>query len=153
MRLKFRAICFFIAVFFVPFISIDFVCAQTGSQDLVVIVNTNSPLPVEITQKELKDIYLGNKETVDGLKLLLADQKDKKIYEVFISDFIGMSTGSYKSHWIRRLFSFGAAVPKVVEGPAEMIKYISENQGAIGYLWKSDIKGNDRRVRAIKISQ
>jgi ABC-type phosphate transport system substrate-binding protein len=153
MYLKFKATCFFIAVFFAMFMSMDFACAQSESQDVVVIVKTNSPVPVEITQKELKDIYLGNKESVDGVKLLLADQKDKEIFEVFISQFIGMSTGSYKSHWVRRLFSFGAAVPKVVDGTAEMIKYVSENQGAIGYVWKSDIKGNERGVRAVKISR
>lgn len=154
MLLKFRAICFFIAVFFAMFMPMDFACAE----DVVVIVNYNllhekTLLPLEMTQKELKDIYLGNKESANGTKLLLADQRDKKIFEVFISHFIGMSASSYKSHWVKKLFSLGAAVPKVVDGPAEMIKYVSENQGAIGYVWKSDIKGNERGVRAVKISQ
>lgn len=156
MRLKFVAVCFFIAVFFAMFMSMDFTCAQTEGQNVVVIVNYNllhdkTLLPLEMTQKELKDIYLGNKESANGTKLLLADQRDKKIFEVFISQFIGMSASSYKSHWVKKLFSLGAAVPKVVDGPAEMIKYVSENQGAIGYVWKSDIKGNERGVRAVKI--
>ena len=157
MRHPYSTICFFIAVFFAIFPRMDFACAEMESQDVVVIVNynllnENSLLLLEMTQKELKDIYLGVKEKERGVTLLPADQKDKKIFGEFLSQFVGMSAASYKSHWVKKLFSLGAAVPKVVDGPIEMIKYVSENAGAIGYVWKSDIKGNERGIRAVKIS-
>src|SRR3989338_11655765 len=106
----YSTICFFIAIFFVMFMRMDFAYAEMESQNVVVIVNYNllhekTLLPLEMTQKELKDIYLGNKESANGTKILLTDQKDKKILEVFISQFIGMSVSSYKSHWVKKLFS------------------------------------------------
>ena len=135
----------------------DFACAEMESQNVVVIVNynllhENSLLPLEMTQKELKDIYLGVKDSEKGVKLLPADQKDKKIFGEFLSQFIGMSATSYKSHWVKKLFALGVPVPKVIDGPIEVIKYVSENAGAIGYVWKSDIKGNEKGIRAVKIS-
>ena len=158
MRLKFGSICFsFLVLFFAMFMRMDFACAEAGSNDVAVIVNynllnENTLLPLEMTQKELKNIYLGVKEKEGGVMLLPADQKDKKIFGEFLSQFIGMSTTSYKSHWVKKLFALGIAVPKVMDGPIEMIKYVSENQGAIGYVYKSDLKGNERGIRAVKIS-
>ncbi|MDP2681524.1 MAG: hypothetical protein Q8P28_01785 [Deltaproteobacteria bacterium] len=135
----------------------DFACAEMEGQNVVVIVNynllhENSLLPLEMTQKELKDIYLGVKDSEKGVKLLPADQKDKKIFGEFLSQFIGMSATSYKSHWVKKLFALGVPVPKVIDGHIEVIKYVSENAGAIGYVWKSDIKGNEKGIRAVKIS-
>ncbi|GEM_PF-2793351 len=157
MTLKLGSICFFIAFFFAMFMRMDFACAETPNEKIAVIVNfnllnENSLLPLEMTQKEIKDIYLGVKEQEKGVKLLPADQKDKKIFGEFLSQFIDMSATSYKSHWIKKLFALGIAVPKVVDGPIEVIKYVSENAGAIGYVWKSDLKGNERGIRAVKIS-
>ena len=138
------------------FMRMDFAYAEMESQNVVVIVNYNllydkTLLPLEMTQKELKDIYLGVKEKEREVTLLPADQKDKKIFGEFLSQLVGMSAASYKSHWVKKLFSLGAAVPKVVDGPIEMINYVSENAGAIGYVWKSDLKGNEKGIRAVKI--
>ncbi|MEK6599091.1 MAG: hypothetical protein AABY52_01965, partial [Deltaproteobacteria bacterium] len=75
MRLKFGSICFsFLVLFFAMFMRMDFACAETGSQNVVVIVNynllyNNTLLPLEMTQKELKDIYLGVKEKEKGVTL------------------------------------------------------------------------------------
>ena len=152
MRFKLESICFsFLAVFFAMFMRMDFACAQVEDQNVIVIVNASSPLSLEMSRSEIKDIYMGVKEKEKGVKLLLTDQKDKKIFGEFLSQFIGMSASSYKSHWVKKLFSLGIAVPKVMDGPIEMIKYVSENTGAIGYVWESDIKGNEKGMRAVKI--
>ena len=153
MWLKLESICFsLLAVFFAMFMRMDFACAQVEDQNVIVIVNASSPLSLEMSRSEIKDIYMGVKEKEKGVKLLLTDQKDKKIFGEFLSQFIGISTTSYKSHWVKKMFATGSEYPKVMDGPIEMIKYVSENQGAIGYVYKSDLKGNERGIRAVKIS-
>ena len=153
MRFKLESICFsLLALFFAMFIRMDFVCAQIGGQNVTVIVNENSPLPLEMSRSEIKALYMGVKEKEKGVKLFLTDQNDKKIFGEFLSQFVGMSAASYKSHWVKKLFALGIAIPKVIDGPIEAIKYVSENTGAIGYVWKSDLKGNEKGIRAVKIS-
>ena len=152
MRFKLESICFsLLALFFAMFMRMDFARAQIEGQNMVVIANENSPLPLEMSRSEIKDLYLGVKEKEKGVKLLLTDQKDKKIFGEFLSQLVGMSVASYKSHWVKKLFSAGSEYPKVIDGPIEMIKYVSENAGAIGYVWKGDIKGNERGIRVVKI--
>ena len=124
-----------------------------GKQEIALIVNDNSPLPSEMTSKDIKNIYLGVKEHEKGVNIIPVDQKDKEIFEEFLAKFIGMSKTHYKSHWVSKLFGEGANPPKSVEGPENIVKSVSQNIGGIGYIWKNGLTGNEKGIRTVKVSQ
>lgn len=124
------------------------VCGHVHAKDIVVIVNAKSPLGGKITAEKLKEIYTGKVKFEGKTKLVPADSKDSATQKAFLDKFIGMSAGAYKSNWVKKMFAQGGMAPKSIENAGGMVKHVSENAGGIGYLWDSDLTGEEEVKKA-----
>lgn len=125
---------------------------KSAKKEIVVIVNSKSPLSGKITATKLKEIYLGNVKFERKVKLLPANQTGLEIFERFLKEFIDMTSTAYKTQWVKKIFSEGGSSPKVQSTPEDVVKYVSGNEGALGYLWESDLTGKEEGIIKLGIA-
>lgn len=137
-------------LFFLSF-AILLLCSYVSAEEknIVLIVNANSPLGTNISAEKIKDIYTGKIKFEGKTKLSPANHKEEKILEGFLGKFVGMTSTAYKNHWVKKVFSEGGSAPKIVETAGEMVKYVLENEGGIGYLWESDLTGKEEGIKRV----
>lgn len=117
--------------------------SATHAADIAIIAGDDFPKS-SLTSAEVKDIFLGNMEMVEGTKVFPLDQKDSEVIKKeFIKIIIEMSVIWYNRHWTKRVFREGGAPPAVKGTQDEVIKGVKEKKGSVGYIWKDEAKGKD----------
>jgi len=114
------------------------------SDALVIIVNNANPVD-NLPAGELEKIYLGKRGFWEwGKPIKMADlieenlHEDKSTRAVFSVQYLDKSLASLKSYWIRAIFAGRGQPPLVFGKSRDVINYVSENVGAIGYIRKKD---------------
>lgn len=101
---------------------------------IVVIVNP-SVIETTVTPQDLKLIYLGKKikwqggQKIRPVRLLKGDA-----HAEFIEKYVGKTPASYIEYW-RQAFITGSGIPpKVMLSEKQVILWVANNEGAIGYI-------------------
>lgn len=87
---------------------------------------------VKLTLSELRDVYLGEKQFSGSLKLSPVDNVSAQAD--FLAKAINMDPTKYAALWIKKGFRGGLASPPVKSSDAEIISYVKNTVGAIGYV-------------------
>ena len=87
---------------------------------------------VKLTLSEIRDVYLGEKQFSGLIKLVPVD--NTAVQRDFLARAIHMDTGKYASLWIKKGFRGGLAAPPIKSGDAEVIIFVKNTVGAIGYV-------------------
>ena len=122
---------------------------QAGEGKIAIIVNANSPLGNNISMDKVRDIYTGKIKFEGKTKIQPANQKDKGLFDEYLGKFVGMDANAYKNHWVKKVFAEGGAPPLIIGSSKDVIKYVSENDGGIGYVWEGDLTGNEGGIKKI----
>lgn len=107
------------------------------------IIANNSFSKNSLTIPQLKDVYLGKTEVVDGVRIQPIDQKEETIKQDFLKKIMDMSADDYRSYWIRRVFREGGTPPSSKGSPEDVIKAVKDGKGSIGYVRDDDIKSKE----------
>jgi ABC-type phosphate transport system substrate-binding protein len=109
--------------------------------EVQVIVNPASSVS-SMTAKELGDIFLGRKKTMeDGSKADPVDFEGESQTE-FLQVYVGRSESQYRTHWKKVVFTGQGKPPHKFTSEADVIAYVAANAGAIGYVSSSaDVSG------------
>ena len=102
--------------------------ASVAAGDIYVIVHPS----VNLAEDEIRQVYLGEKQFVGALKLVPVD--NAVVQNDFLERVIFMSADKYSALWIKKSFRGDATVPKTKPGDAEVIRFVKNTPGAIGYL-------------------
>ncbi len=106
----------------------------TYADDLIVIANRSVPVS-ELTKKEVKSIYLGKIKVWDnGLKVYFARLGDDKTTKKFLKHFVKKNPRMFRKYWKRQAFSGGANPPREFKREKDLVQYVSETKGAVGYI-------------------
>jgi len=117
--------------------------SATHAADIAIIAGDDFPKG-SLTSAEVKDIFLGNMEMIEGTKVFPLDQKDsEEIKKEFMKRIIEMSVIWYNRHWTKRVFREGGTPPAVKGTQDEVIRGVKEKKGTVGYIWKDEAKGKD----------
>ncbi len=101
----------------------------------VVLVGNPSIKELTLTEKEIKKIFLGKKIAWDDrTKIVIALQKAPAVHSAFLIRYIHQSPSMFANLWKRQVFTGKVASPKYLPNNQEMIRFISETKGAIGYV-------------------
>ena len=87
---------------------------------------------VKLTLSEIRDVYLGEKQFAGSIKLAPVD--NTAIQGDFLARAINMGASKYASLWIKKGFRGGLAAPPIKSGDAEVISYVKNTVGGIGYI-------------------
>lgn len=100
----------------------------------VIVNNANGTAP--LAKKELSQLFM--KKTArwsDGTPVVAIDQTEKSpVRDQFTQEVHGKSVAAVKSYWQQQIFS-GRDVPPVEKSTdAQVVAFVKQNAGAIGYV-------------------
>lgn len=105
--------------------------------DFQVLVQAQVPVN-QIKLSELKKIYLGTRTFWDQSLAIHTTQLDTSLLTTssFVEIALEMSITSYTNYWRRRVFSGRGLPPRILNSETELMTYISNTEGAIGFISK-----------------
>lgn len=123
--------------------------APGAEQSLAIIVNQSNTVE-NFSVVELRKIFLGERSHWPNgrrIALVMLDpaQPERK---VILREIYGMNEKDLNQHFIQGVFTGVVQVsPKTLATPADVLKFVFNVPGAIGYLRASDVDGSVKILR------
>lgn len=102
--------------------------ASGFAQELYVIANSQ----LGIAPGQIRDVFLGEKEFADSVRLIPVD--NAHAHRLFLAKVMNMTAVGYSGAWTKKSFRDGLNRPAVKSGDAEVIEFVRQTPGAIGYV-------------------
>jgi hypothetical protein len=96
--------------------------------EITVIGNDN----VSLTAGEVAEVFSGDKTTVGGVKLVLAD--NKSAIGEFAQKVLKSDAGKYSSAWAKKAFREAIPAPKSKANDGEAIEFVKSTPGGVSYI-------------------
>jgi len=110
------------------------VSAQTD--DILLIVHPDVALE-ELAQETVSEIYMGTRtKWDDGLTIRVAMLKTGDIHERFCQEIVKTTPSKLKNLWKKVVFTGSGTPPKIFKDEADLVEFVAETEGAIGYISK-----------------
>jgi ABC-type phosphate transport system substrate-binding protein len=113
----------------------------------VVVVSAKSPVGA-LSKAQVEDIFLG--KTIrfpDGALAVAIDQPEgSAIRNEFYDKVVGKTAAQIKAYWSKIIFTGRGQPPPSVSNTVEMMKRISANPAAIGYIDRDMMNDTVRAV-------
>ncbi|MCR9133134.1 MAG: substrate-binding domain-containing protein [bacterium] len=105
------------------------------AQNFKVIVN-EANATTSLSKKDVSEIFLKTKTSWDdGSKIVPVDQTARSATRAeFSQEIHGRSVGAIRSHWQQAAFSGAGTAPAERPSDAEVIAFVKNNPGAVGYI-------------------
>lgn len=104
-----------------------------------------------ITAKALKNIFLGKQTKWDsGHRILPAMLQEGDTRNTFVKEIVKKTPMAFKNYWNAALFTGRGVPPATFENNEDLIDYIKNNSGAIGFVSETMSVEN---VKIIEIQQ
>ena len=132
MRYKLKTKRFFIML--VSFAVLIFAESYAMASDVVIVGNKN--LSTETISKEtLQRIFLGQQtDWEDGTKIKFAILKTDQNDDIFLREYLYYTSTRFVRHWRSQVFSGKGEMPPNLKSDEEMLKFIQDDKGAIGFV-------------------
>jgi ABC-type phosphate transport system substrate-binding protein len=115
---------------------------------LVVIVKADGAL-AGLDSKDIKAIYLGDKQFQNGDKIEPLVNGDEVLTGLFLKKVLNKSKAQYKKIWSGKAFIDGVSAPTVLPSSDDVIRQVGKNSDAIGFVLEKDISTEDKQVKVI----
>jgi ABC-type phosphate transport system substrate-binding protein len=116
--------------------ALSLLSAPQVQADLLVIVHKSNPL-VSLSENEVRKIFLGRMRLFPrtSKEILSVDQEASMASQrFFYKTLMNMDTAQLSSYRASYLFSGKGRIPETVDSDLNMLRVISENPAAIGYV-------------------
>ncbi|MBF0292737.1 MAG: hypothetical protein HQK86_11345 [Nitrospinae bacterium] len=128
----------------------------SSKRELVVIVNKANSVG-SISRAELSSIYLGKRKTwATGETVKPCDLQEAGVDEEqtamgqFSARYINKDLSSLKNYWIKMIFSGKGDPPPLLKKVEDVIHFVSEDSGSLGYLYSDQVTGAVRVVPVVE---
>lgn len=99
------------------------------------LIGNSSVTASELTKKDVGKIFLGKKIVWDDkTKIVIALQKNPAAHDLFLEKYMRKSPTLFANYWNRQIFTGKVKAPNTFENDQEVLKFVSETKGAIGYV-------------------
>jgi ABC-type phosphate transport system substrate-binding protein len=100
-----------------------------------IFVLANKDVPDKALEREsIERIYLGKKsQWSDGTRIVPVVLKSGATHTAFVKKFLDRDASQFSTYWKQAVFTGRGMPPKAFETEAELIEFVSETPGAIGY--------------------
>jgi ABC-type phosphate transport system substrate-binding protein len=109
--------------------------AAVAAADFVVVVNSSVPV-TSLTRSEASRLFLRNStQWPNGEHVKPVDlAKGSPVRVAFTKEILGRSPGAIEQYWTQAVFSGRAVPPPEKRTDNEILSYVRETPGAIGYV-------------------
>jgi hypothetical protein len=87
---------------------------------------------VTLAADDIHDVFIGDKQFAGAQKLILTDNVSAQ--GAFLGKVLKMELKRYYAMWVKKSFREGLAIPTVKGSDAEVIAFVKNNPGTIGYV-------------------
>ncbi len=123
--------------------------ADADAQEIVIIGNQNTA--DSVTKGEIKEIFLGKKTRwADNTGLTFVIFKDEETYGAFLKAYVGKTVSQYSSYWKIQVFNGTGRMPQFFQDKAQVLKFVSETQGAVAFLSSGKIAADRVKILSVK---
>lgn len=123
--------------------------AQTAAP--VLIANTSVP-DHPISKTEVQNIFLGKVTKIDETKVTFVILKSGDVHADFLATYLSRTPAQYSQYWKKLIFSGKGKSPKAFENEAELLAYITQTPGAIGYIGAAAAETlTDEQIRLVTV--
>ncbi|MGE0086357.1 MAG: hypothetical protein AB7S75_18265 [Desulfococcaceae bacterium] len=120
-----------LVVVFIPLIVFS---ANVRAKDILIIVNESVGID-EIEKRMLTEIYQGIRIQWDnGEMIRVVMLKSGPVHENFADNVIGISPSKLITIWKKAIFTGTGSPPKIFRDETELVRYIAETKGSVGYI-------------------
>jgi len=136
--------------FVVTFLMLVMLClASTNSFAEVLIVANKNVSQDSLSKEEVQNIFLGKTvKWVDKSNITFVVLKND-VHKDFLKEYIKRSTSQYGNYWKKMVFTGKGRKPIAFETEKELVQYVAETEGAVGYIHKGTEMMN---VKTIKVN-
>jgi hypothetical protein len=102
--------------------------------DMKIIANP-SVAAVSISVDELKGVFLVTKTSLsDGSHVEPVLEKGGPLHDAFIKEYLGKTDSALQTYYRSLVFTGKGAMPKILGTDSDVIAYVANTKGAIGYV-------------------
>ena len=121
--------------------------SSTFTADLVLVGNHNLSVN-SLSTRDVRNVFLATKKNINGAIVKPVTILDHDLTEYFLKKYVRQTPAQFSAYYIRKIFSGGGKKPKEVSSEAEMIRYVSHNKGALGFVSSNAVT---QKVKIIRI--
>lgn len=101
----------------------------------IVIIAHQDVSETTVTEKDLQEMFLGKRvQWKDNTAIHPVTVKDQKHHSVFLKQYVNKSSAKWNAHWKRMVFTGNGTPPKQFATQQELLDYVANTAGAIGYV-------------------
>ncbi len=120
------------------------VAAHAGG--IQIIVNSSVP-DLAIDKATIGNIYHGKKTSwSNGAKIVPIMLKSGAVHEDFVANILGKTTSQFNNFWTQAMFTGQGIPPQTVNSDAEVVQFVNNTPGAIGYVAAGTDIGSAKKV-------
>lgn len=113
---------------------------------VVIVANKNVPA-ASLAADDIKQIFLGHKTTWDnGDKIMFVVQDRTDACDAFLKSYIQKSASQYDNYWKKQVFTGKGKAPQSFSSDKEVVEYVANTPGAVGYISSSASAGNIKSI-------
>jgi TonB family protein len=115
--------------------AVALLASLTARADSVKIITNNSVQANQISVRELKSVYLREKNSLnDGTHVEPVLERSGAAHETFLKLYLKQNSDDLQRYYQSLVFSGRGSMPKAVSSDADVIAYVARTRGAIGYV-------------------
>ena len=131
MKVKLNIICIFVAV---VGMALTFPCSASTEEAVVIIANKNVPAS-SLSIYEIRNIFLSKKTRwLDGSKINFVVLNGGDVKDDFLKSYLEKTLSQYEKYFKNLVFEGKGRVLRTFSTEAELVRYVSSTEGAIGYV-------------------
>ena len=128
-----KTILYSLLILFVSFTFIN----ESKAQTYIIIVNKSNAVE-SLSKKEVSDLFLKKSKWSDGSVAIPVDlASHSSVRAQFTQEIHGKSVSAIRSYWQQAAFSGTASAPPEKSSDSDVIDFVKNNPGAIGYVSSS----------------
>ncbi len=110
--------------------------AAASEERAAIMLIVHNDVKVETIKRSIvSEIYMGTRtKWDDGEKIRVVMLKEGDVHEQFVQTSLETTTAKHKNHWKKLVFTGTGEPPKICKTEKEVVEFVAENEGAIGYI-------------------
>ncbi|MBU3021208.1 hypothetical protein [Aestuariibacter sp. A3R04] len=120
-----KALFFFLVISFVLWP----VSKALAAKQIIVVTNMEKPPPMK--KHEIRNLFMGGASNVFEPVVLKPGEEARHVFNTLV---VGLTEARIQSYWAQMRFSGRHRAPVEVESTEQMLQYLLEHKGAVGYL-------------------
>jgi ABC-type phosphate transport system substrate-binding protein len=112
-----------------------FAAALPAAAPPIKVIAHSSVTVSHLSSEELKEVFLETRTSLaDGSAVEPVLLKDGEVHAAFVRQYIGKTTTGLANYYRSLVFAGKGSMPKMLKTEAEVVVYVRNTRGAIGYV-------------------